>query len=89
MGDYRIVIEGVGGHGCGRDVNISEERMIKRCGNENCTDCKTLEFIKALGLEVKSAILQHWPVPGAAGTMRDRQAGPVDNLVTGTRTGKW
>lgn len=91
MGDFRIVIEGTGSHGCGRDFGPSEERPVVRCGSPHCTDCAAIaaaELVKKTG-SVVVARVEHWPVPGAAGSTRTANPGPVDNLVTGTRKGSW
>lgn len=91
MGDFRIVIEGSGNHGCGRDYGPSEERPVVRCGSPHCTDCAAIaavDLVKKTG-SVAVARVEHWPVPGAAGTQRSEHAGPVDDLVKGTRTGSW
>lgn len=85
MGDYRFTLEGVGGHGCGREAKDGE--TVIRCGQPHCTDCKIIALVKGLGYEPKSAVLEHWPVPGAAGTTRTENPGPVDDLISGTRRG--
>jgi hypothetical protein len=91
VGDYRIVIEGVGSHGCGRDYGPAEERPVTRCGATYCSDCAAIaavELVKKTG-SVAVARLEHWPIPGAAGTTRFDRPGPIDNLLAGTRTGSW
>lgn len=89
MGDFRITIEGVGSHGCGREAKDGEK--VKRCGSPSCVDCKAQSLVlelKAAGAwNVHTAKLEHWPVPGAAGTTRTENPGPVDDLVAGTRRG--
>lgn len=89
MGDYRITIEAVGGHGCGRESENGG--VVTRCGLPHCPDCKTIAFVEDLknGENVKVAKIEHWPVPGAAGTTRTDRPGPVDDLLTGIRRGKF
>lgn len=102
MGDFRITIEAIGGHGCGRGseaplVRFDEQRRpvstgpeleVRRCRLRGCPDCATIAFVEELrrsGCSVAAAKIEHWPVPGAAGTTRTSGTGPIDNLITGTR----
>lgn len=80
MGDFRIQIEGVGNHGCQRDVQNGEVKADE-CNYSGCVDCIARSTVKALqssGASITSATLMHWP-----------QNGPqiVDDLKTGKRTG--
>lgn len=62
MGDFRVTVEAVGGHGCQRDVG--EGQTVVGCGGSRCPDCITAKYIAELanaGAHVKSAKLQHWP----------------------------
>jgi len=85
MGDFRIMIEGVGGHGCGREAKAGEK--VKRCGEPNCPDCIAVEAVEKLrkGNSITMAVVAHWPVPGAARCDRVTNPGPIDNLLDGTR----
>lgn len=86
MGDHRVTVEAVGGHGCGREVKAG---TMQPCGEASCPDCQARRFVEGLktsGNSVKVAKLEHWPVPGAAGTTRTENPGPVDDLLTGIRT---
>lgn len=85
MGDFRITIEAVGNHGCGRESKDGEQ--VVRCGEPGCIDCKTIAFVHGL-TSVSKATLEHWPVPGA-GCTRETNPGPIDNLITGTRRGSF
>lgn len=82
MGDYRITIDGVGNHGCGRGTEAPEVMgekaghvKVDRCGSSSCVDCIAVEFaekLKAAGGPVYSAKLEHWPAamlvpPGCTG----------------------
>lgn len=90
MGDFRITIEAIGGHGCGR--NAKDGEVVQRCGHRGCPDCEAAAFVRQLqsdGSSVTLAKLEHWPVPGAAGTTRTENAGPVDDLLTGVRSGSF
>lgn len=89
MGDFRIVVEGVGGHGCGRESK--DGYMVLRCGRRGCPDCEAIRFVDELkrSNNVQVARVEHWPVPGAAGTTRTENPGPVDDLLTGTRLGSF
>lgn len=85
MGDFRVTVEAVGGHGCGREVR---EGPMLPCGQPHCPDCQVRAFVAELKehCSVGVAKIEHWPVPGAAGTTRDADPGPVDDLLAGTRT---
>lgn len=89
MGDWRLTVEGVGGHGCGREADDGD--IVKRCGHHGCTDCQAIAAVETLKTtnSVKMAKLEHWPVPGAAGTTREDKPGPVDDLLSGKRNGKF
>lgn len=79
MGDFRITVEAIGGHGCGRGTEVESSKMalppnnglgyvVTRCRRMDCVDCLTIEFVermKKLGT-VAVARLEHWPVPAAA-----------------------
>ena len=102
MGDWRVTIEAVGGHGCGRGTEIDATKVawpakdatgyvVTRCRRMDCPDCLATEFVERLKRigTVAVAKLEHWPVPGAAGTRREEGAGPVDDLLRGTRDRPW
>lgn len=62
MGDFRIVINAVGGHGCEREKKDGEK--VYGCGRMDCPDCLTAKFIADLarsGAMVRDARLEHWP----------------------------
>jgi hypothetical protein len=90
MGDYRITVEATGGHGCSRKTKSGEK--VEPCGWDGCPDCRARAFVEKLrtsGNDVRVAKLEHWPVPGAAGTTRTENPGPVDDLLTGVRQGEF
>lgn len=107
MGDFRVVVEAVGGHGCGRGSS-QKQRVesstpssyggpyggydVERCGGESCPDCITIRYVREMeshGANVSIARIEHWPVPGAAGTNRQANPGPIDDLKSGTRDRKF
>lgn len=62
MGNFRIVIDAVGAHGCSRASKDGEK--FSGCGRLDCPDCVTAEFIQRLKLSqssIQSAKLIHWP----------------------------
>lgn len=62
MGDFRVELNAVGGHGCQREVKDGGE--VYGCGHVRCPDCITARFVRemiAAGASVKSATLTHWP----------------------------
>lgn len=81
MGQFRVEVTAVGGHGCQREVKDGEN--VRPCDNPACPDCmarKLVHDLAAHGCTVESAILTHWP--GQAGEVRD-------DLVTGKRSGSF
>jgi hypothetical protein len=89
MGDFRILIEAIGGHGCGREAK--DGQTVNRCNRRGCPDCEAIRFVDELkrANNVQLAKVEHWPVPGAAGTTRTENPGPVDDLLTGIRHGQF
>lgn len=62
MGDFRITVNAVGGHGCQREVKDGEK--VYGCGSMSCPDCVTAKFIADLirsGANLKDAKIEHWP----------------------------
>lgn len=84
MGDFRVTIEAVGGHGCERDKGTDE--TVIGCERPGCPDCMAREFVRRLkrsGAQVKKATIDHWPAD-----LGYDPAGEVhDDLLTGVRTG--
>ncbi len=79
MGQFRIEIVATGSHGCQRDKGDGDKITV--CGDADCIDCITREFVEILRLKsysVDSATFTHWP--GQEGQV-------VDDLVTKTRHG--
>jgi len=62
MGDFRIVIEATGGHGC--DRNAKEGSEIRGCGQETCPDCMMARFVSEMQratMRPYVAEFHHWP----------------------------
>lgn len=78
MGNYRIIVDAMGGHGCERSVLDGQSTI--GCQQRNCPDCVTREYVRRLKSinTVNSAFLIHWP------SSPDQV---VDNLLTGERIG--
>lgn len=79
MGNYRVEVDAVGGHGCMREVGDGQVSL--GCGQPGCPDCIARQFVKRLkesGNTVSKALLTHWP--GEKGEVKD-------DLLTGKRAG--
>lgn len=62
MGQYRIEITAVGGHGCQRE--LKDGSAVVGCGRMDCPDCLTARFVADLaraGNNIEDASLTHWP----------------------------
>lgn len=62
MGDFRITIDAVGGHGCMRELGDGE--TVIGCDRPGCPDCITREYVRRLkrsGAMVSRAMIEHWP----------------------------
>ena len=82
MGQFRVEIEGVGGHGCSREIGDGETLpKMPHVSWGQCPDCdarKLVDAYKASGIMNLKATLTHWPSePGEV----------VDDLVSGARRG--
>lgn len=89
MGDFRIIVNAIGGHGQDRDKKNGE---IVDFG-ENTPEAIAKEFIeklKASGVNVEDASVVHWPVDNYGGQLKNGRTNQiVDDLVTGKRTGSF
>lgn len=81
MGQFRITVTAVGGHGCQREVKDGGA-LAERCSNAACPDCATRQFVRDLkkSNNVEEAKLEHWPGTPSQVT---------DNLLTNTRAGNF
>lgn len=89
MGTFRVEIQGVGSHGCQREVKSGQK--VEGCGQPGCPDCMARAFVKQLsdagmmgtyatedpGSLVYAKFI-HWPY--GYGTV-------TDDLLTGIRNG--
>lgn len=92
MGDFRIIIDAVGGHGQDRNKKNGEVVDFTKC-SDDYTSNDTPEAIAqrcvaelvAKGVNVQKAKVVHWP---ADNYPDNREAGKevVDDLMTGIRT---
>lgn len=81
MGQFRIEVTAVGGHGCQRGLKDGE--FVGDCGQPGCPDCIARRFVEQLkdsGNNVEKAELTHWP--GQTSEVRD-------DLLTGIRSGSF
>jgi hypothetical protein len=82
VGNYRIVINAVGGHGQDRGKGHGEN-VDFAADNENAPEAimlRAVEALKATGNSVTEATVHHWPGTGSE---------VVDNLLTGRRCGSF
>lgn len=89
MGDFRIVIDAVGGHGQDREKKRGEVVDF----GENTPEAMAKAFVdalKATGATVDEAKVIHWPLDNYGGQIKNgRTSQIVDDLVTGKRVGQF
>lgn len=81
MGQFRVELTAVGGHGCQRE--IKDGGNVRDCGEPRCLDCITRRYVNDIaktGSTIEAATFTHWP-----GTPEQ----VIDNLVTGERKGSF
>jgi hypothetical protein len=91
MGDFRIVIDAVGGHGQDRDKKDGEVVDFSNGGNDRTPESVAQRLVNAMqanGVQITSAKVIHWP---ADNYPEQREAGKeiVDCLLTGVRKGSF
>lgn len=63
MGQFKLEIVAVGGHGCQREKKDGE--LLYGCGRQDCPDCAffslVADFARRTGANVESATETHWP----------------------------
>lgn len=65
MGQFKIEITGIGGHGCRRDPKAGDP--VYGCRRVDCPDCLTADFVERLAHHctgshnLTSATFTHWP----------------------------
>lgn len=82
MGNYRVIINAVGGHGQDRSKG-NGETVDFGADNENSPEAiiaRAVEELQAHGNTVSEATVHHWP---------GQSSEVVDNLLTGKRTGSF
>lgn len=79
MGNYRVTINAVGGHGQDREKGNGESPDFGE-GTPEAIVAKAIAELKASGNSVTEATVHHWP--GQASEV-------VDNLLTGKRLGSF
>ena len=89
MGDFRLIVEAAGSHGCERDKGDGDH--VVGCDRPGCVDCIAREYVRRLkraGAIVSKAALTHWP-----SDMQNRNYSLEnevrDDLLTGLRSGKF
>lgn len=105
MGQFAIVVSGVGGHGCSREVKDGEH--VLGCQRPDCPDCIAREFVRRFkrnGVMDLEAKLIHWPdqvdghtcaedsslaALGKYALVKPQGSSVIDNLVTGVRVGSF
>ncbi|MEO6610763.1 MAG: hypothetical protein ABIT05_01480 [Chitinophagaceae bacterium] len=94
MGDFRIVVNAVGGHGQDRSKKTGEVVNFSE-GGDNSPEAIAKKFVdelKASGVNVESASVIHWPADNYGGPEkngRDPEKQIIDDLLTGIRTGSF
>jgi hypothetical protein len=81
MGQFRITVDAVGGHGCQRE--LGDGQFVPGCDKVGCPDCIAREMVRRLkrsGAQVDSAILEHWP---------ETESTVTDDLLSGMRSGSF
>lgn len=82
MGQFRVEVTAVGGHGCQRHIKDGEQ-LQQFCGSPSCPDCIAREFVRSLkriGTTLEKGEIIHWP--GTASEVRD-------DILTGKRKGNF
>lgn len=90
MGDFKLEIHAFGDHGIDRDKKDGEviDYTPKDGWTLGSTDrlCKEfVDFLKTKGVDVKLATITHWPQE----YYNREKSGPVDDLLTGIRSGNF
>ncbi|SRR6266571_77835 len=87
MGDFRIVIEAMGGHGCQREKGDGDH--VIGCEQHGCPDCMVRELVRRMrrgGVTLNKAEIVHWPadMEGHGYSLNHEVR---DDLLTGLRRG--
>ena len=86
MGDFRIVVEGLGGHGVQRDKGdgATIDFAVEGVHTADAMGAELVTLLRSYGVQVKVARIEHWPAD-----LGYSEPGPVDDLLTGKRQGDW
>lgn len=92
MGDFRIIVNAIGGHGQDRAKKSGDVVDFSE-GGYNSPEAIAKRFVdelKAKGVNVESAVVVHWPLDNYGGqTQNGRTSQIIDDLLTGKRTGSF
>jgi len=82
MGNFRIVIDAVGGHGVDREVKDGEvvNHFAEGMQTPDALAKQMVNYLQANGIEPDSAKLVHWP---------GEESEVTDDLLTGVRKGNF
>lgn len=82
MGNFRIVINAVGGHGVDRGKKNGEKVDFQKEGpfSPDAVAERLVQELKRFGSSVNDATIIHWP---------EQESEVKDNLLTGERTGNF
>lgn len=99
MGDFRIIIDAVGGHGQDREKKDGEVVDFTHSGsgyhsskNPESIAQVLVAALQGTGCSIESAKVIHWPADNYGGPEkngRDPQKQIVDCLITGKRSGNF
>lgn len=101
MGDFRVIIDAIGGHGQDRDKKDGEKVDFTHEGNGHHSTqtpeaiAQTLVLaMRGAGINIQGAKVIHWPADNYPKTDEDpngREAGKeiTDDLITGIRTNQF
>lgn len=92
MGDFRIIIDCVGGHGQDRSKKDGEvvDFNTDGQGSPEALAVELIEKLKQSGCSVDAARIVHWPLDNYGGPEQNgRRQYLADCLLTGKRTGSF
>jgi hypothetical protein len=82
MGDFRIIIDATGGHGCQREVK--DGGTVYGCRQQGCPDCVAQEFFEKMSKIASNCrgTFTHWP--GSTAEVVDEFKASVHEVKTYT-----
>jgi hypothetical protein len=90
MGQFRVIVQAIGNHGCERERGDGEN--VVGCERVGCVDCISREFVRRLkrsGAIMEIATLEHWPAEPTPEAAAGEEGHPVDDLLSGIRSGSF